>query len=158
MNMLTSERLADLTIKALERTAFVLADMVDPNEAASLPTPGRFAQITYSGPTDGLVVLSASDGFLAELASSLLGVDPGEIDLNVQGNDAIKELANIVGGSVILELGGTDCMYSIGLPELIAAAPRLQASQPGARCTLDSSGEALWVNWLPGVKIPAVAA
>ena len=113
MSQLTSQRIGQLVIEALERTAFVLAETVDAGRAAELPKPIHFSRIVYTGPTQGEVHLAAIDGFVRELASSILGVEPEEVDTETQGQDAIKELANIVGGSTILELGGADCTCSL---------------------------------------------
>ena len=149
MNQMTSQRIGQLVIEALERTAFVLAETVDAGEAAQLPEPTQFSRIAYTGPTQGEVLLAASDGFVRELASSILGVEPEDVDAEVQGKDAIKELANIVGGSTILELGGTDCQYSLRLPELLDGSSVPEPGENDVACFVESEGEILKVVWRP---------
>lgn len=155
MNNLTPDRLAELTAKALERTAFMMADPVtlDPDVFA---TANRSAIIRYNGPQSGVVTLHTTDDFLRGLAANLLGLEPEAIDLASYGEDAIKELTNIVGGSVILELGGRDCTYSLGLPQL--SPPSHVACQASPTCSLDCEGHMLFVTWEPGAACESLAA
>jgi len=139
MSEFTTELLERATIQALERTAFVL---VDPCETDETATPTRFARIEFTGPTCGSVTIGASDGFLAELASSLLGVEAEEVDIETEGLDAIRELANILGGSVLNDIGGQDSTFSLGLPELASA----NEGDAGVTCSFDCEGESLHVT------------
>ncbi|MCH8344362.1 MAG: chemotaxis protein CheX [Planctomycetes bacterium] len=158
MNQLDADRLAKLAIQTLERTAFVLAESISAEEAANMPQPTRYSRIAYTGPSCGEVFLAASEGFIRELASSILGVEPDEIDLETQGPDALKELANIVAGSVTLELGGAECRLSLGLPELADSSDMPSVADQGQQCFLESEGELLKVMWIPDTQIvPTVA-
>ncbi len=131
--------LARITIDALERTAFVLADPADDPQA--LPPISTTASIDYSGPCNGGIDLVASAGFGRNLAASLLGCEPSEVSDSTAA-EAVRELANIVGGSMILELGGTDCCYSLGLPRT-SASPR---NDFVVSCVLNAEGERLEVH------------
>lgn len=135
---LNADTLARLVTDALERTAFVLADPCD--NPARLPPADTFAQIDFRGPESGTVDLRASRAFARNLAASLLGVDASEIS-DAQAGEALRELANIVGGSVITALGGDDCRFSLGLPSLGNHTPNASATH----CTLDAEGERLEV-------------
>jgi hypothetical protein len=135
---LDGESLARLSIEALERTAFVLADPCD--EPERLPSAEVFAQIEFHGPEHGAVDLAASRGFTRNLASSILGCDAAEVT-DAQGDEALRELANILGGSVIFRLGGEQCAFSLGLPRLGSSG------EPGHEaCVLDAEGERLEVR------------
>ncbi len=158
MSKLTSQRIAQLVIQELERTAFVLAEPVDAERAAELPAVTCFSRIFYTGPDQGQLFLAASEGFMRELVSSLLGVEPEDVDPVSQGRDGIKELANIVGGSTILELGGADCEYSLDLPELVEASDTPEPGDRGAACFVESEGELLKVIWRPSDPSQSVAA
>ena len=158
MSQLTSQRIAQLVIDALERTAFVLAEPVDAERAAELPAVTCFSRIFYTGPDQGQLFLAASEGFMRELVSSLLGIEPEDVDPVSQGRDGIKELANIVGGSTILELGGADCEYSLDLPELVEASDTPEPGDRGAACFVESEGELLKVIWRPSDPSQSVAA
>jgi hypothetical protein len=72
-----------------------------------------------------------------------------------QGVDALKELSNIIAGSVVAELGGRDHVFSLGLPE---TGPEPEGGEAGCRCCLDCEGEGLCVSWLPDEQIRAIAA
>ena len=148
MKQFDADRLAQLAVRALERTAFVLADPVDSEAATELPAVTRAARIAYSGPTCGEFFLAASEGFLRELASSMLGVEPQEVDPDNQGQDALKEPANLVGGSGILELGDDDRLHSLSLP-VLCRPDEIPAVDSGRQCFLDSDGELLQVVWAP---------
>ncbi len=131
--------LARLVVDALERTAFVLADPCADTE--HLPAADTFAQIDFHGPSDGNVELHASRAFARNLAASILGAEPNEIT-DGQSEEALRELANIVGGSVITALGGSDCRFSLGLPRL----GRSTDSRNETTCVLDAEGERLEVH------------
>lgn len=154
MNTITPERLAALAIAALEHAASVRADPVDPDSNRPLAEPTRSATIAFEGPVSGEVLLRVSDGFLREIASSMLGVEPGAVDLLHHGADAIKRLTHIVGGTVIHDLGGAEGAYSLGLPRLTEAPP----PSTGAWCALMSGRETLRVYWAPSVGAGARAA
>jgi CheY-specific phosphatase CheX len=131
--------LTRLVVDALERTAFVLADPSDDPDA--LPAADTFAQIDFHGPTSGQVELRASRAFARNLAASILGSDASDIS-DLQSEEALRELANIVGGSVITALGGSDCRFSLGLPRLGRATP----TGTETACVLDAEGQRLEVH------------
>ncbi len=158
MTMLTSQNIAEFVIEALERTAFVLAEIIDAGQATSLPAPTKFSRITYFGPTAGVIYLAASEGFICELAASILGVEPADVDPSNEGEDAIKELANIVGGSAILKIGGEKCEYSLRLPELIEASDLPGSDNNTQMCFVESEGELLKVIWQPADSASSAAA
>lgn len=158
MNDLTASCIGELVVEALERTAFVLAETIDQTEAAELPAATRFSGISFTGAVEGSIVLSASEGFVMELASSLLGVEPEEIDPDNEGRDALNELANIVGGSVILKMGGADKNCEYGLPRALAGDEVPEDSSVMIRCFIESEGELLSVGWLPAAGSSSAAA
>jgi hypothetical protein len=135
---LDADTLGRLSIQALERTAFVLADPCDDPE--SLAPAEIHARIDFRGPEVGSVDLGSSRAFARNLAASLLGTDAAEVS-DAQSEEALRELANILGGSVITTLGGADCQYLLGLPKLGESEPDHAAST--TRCTLDAEGERL---------------
>jgi hypothetical protein len=145
MNTITPTSLAEMTISMLERTAMVLAEPAP--EGGDLPRPTRSARITYRGPSEGTLYLSATELFLCELAASLLGVEIADVNVDTHGNDALREMANIVGGSVILAMSGEVCEYSLGLPELV---PQVDAHEgaASAECTVVTEGGVLRALWI----------
>lgn len=142
MKTIDNEHLAGLTIDMLERTAMVLAEPAV--EGAAPASATRCARIVFSGPTRGTLMLCADDGFVRELAAGLLGIEPSEIDVDTQGADALKEMANMIGGSVIVALSGETCEYSLGLPELVA--PSATPAGKGTNCRLSTECGSLRVH------------
>ena len=157
MNTLSSDRIGELVIEALERTAFVLAETVAPDELESGFQPRHFARVTFTGAAEGAVVLAADDAFVLELASSFLGVEPDDVDINVEGRDALNELANIVGGSVILEYDGAVRQYNYGLPEAITKDQLPPEADDAVSCGVSSESGVLTVFWLPRADARAAA-
>ncbi len=154
MKPIDASTLSQMTINMLERTAMVLAEPAPPD--ASLPSPSHVAQIVYSGPSSGSITLAASEGFLRELASSLLGVEPSEVTIESHGHDALREMANIVGGSVLLALAGDQCEYSLGLPALIPAADATTTpASAHAECAVSTESGLLRVQWKETPKAKA---
>ena len=147
MSRIDSNSLRMLVTQALERTAFVIVDPCDEQDAGRLAPATHFARIDYAGPESGSVYLQASPGFLTELASSILGAEPDEIRLDVEGLDALRELANIVGGSAVVALGGESLPYALRLPETLDGPPTDLAD--AVTCTVESMGERLTVSWRP---------
>lgn len=147
MNPIDTAALSQMTISVLERTAMVLAEPAEPGTDTAQPT--HFARISYAGPSSGSVTLAATDGFLRELASSLLGVEPSEVAIDSHGNDALREMANIVGGSVLLALAGDQCEYSLGLPALIQATDisKPTTTNTHAECAVTTEAGVLRVLW-----------
>ena len=102
------------------------------------------------GDASGTLYLSASDGFLAEIASSLLGVEPEEICLDVEGKDALNEMANIITGSLILQLGGDTESISLGLPRKLEKAHEYSEESDIVEGIVETCGQVMRVTWVPG--------
>lgn len=150
MNNISTHQLEQLAIRVLERTAMVLADPIAPQDADALLPATRFSCLTYTGDATGTLYLSASDGFLAEIASSLLGVEPEDIRLDEEGKDALNEMANIITGSLILELGGdTECI-SLGLPRQLGKAQQTPEGCDVIEGIVETCGEIMRLKWVPG--------
>jgi hypothetical protein len=158
MTTLSSDRLAEVTLAALERIAFICGEPA-PVDTDALGQAPHAAAIRYRGSCSGTVSVRADDEFLRLLASGLLGMEPDESVDAQTCVDTIKELTNIVTGLVVVELGGLERTIAIGLPETLASAqtaPILAADAPGQTCCLDCEGHKLFVTWTPDASTPAV--
>jgi CheY-specific phosphatase CheX len=134
--------LTRLVTTALERTAFVMAepsDQLEPLDRGCIAT-----RINFSGAAHGECTLSATEGFVRELTAGFLGCEPDEVDVAIQGQDAMNELTNIVAGMVIRELGNATNRIFLGLPTHAQPTPAANRG-PAVCCTLDSMGERLHV-------------
>ena len=158
MSSIPSNRMAELVVEALERTAFLLADAMPPEACDEFDRPEWFSSIGYSGTANGQVHLAASEGFIRELASSLLGIEPDEVHMESQGRDAINELANIVGGSITLELGSDTHPFALGLPEASSIDDMPKAGDAVTQCFIESEGELLVISHLSDASEQRAAA
>lgn len=148
MSSIDADRLGDVTVEALERIAFVLGDICEPEDL-----PGPFdvtlrTRIEISGEIEGHVWLESDNGFACELAASLLGEEPEDVDVSTSGRDALLELANIVGGAVVVELGGEDDDVRLGLPEVVDASASAPAADTGEYSLIAADEGALRVRWV----------
>jgi CheY-specific phosphatase CheX len=158
MSELSIEQLNEAAATALERSAFVFAEPAAAGDLAVLPKAASHARILTTGSVAGELHLSASEGFLRELAASLLGVEPGEVDPVLQGADALREMANMIAGSIGLRCDSEARAFSLGLPELEGASAFADALGAGLSTTLVTNGEPLRVVWVPGApRIKAAA-
>jgi hypothetical protein len=159
MSPLPADRTSQIVAAALEQTAFMPADPVahDPRRLGEMT---RCAVIRYDGPLRGEVYLHTTPEFIRALAANLMGIDPDSPDIDAYVDDAIKELANIIGGSVLHELGAQTMPLKLGLPQLASDTP---APPPDAStCLLDCEGEPLFVSHVayaaPGGAVAGRAA
>lgn len=142
--MMNTDDLNTISQAALERSAFVFAE---PDDSAGAPPTYGFARIRVSGSVNGELQLAASEGFLRELAASLLGVEPNEVDPVSHGADALKEMANMIAGSVVLHYDGENRAYSLGLPSASDRTSFESAWARGLTTTLLTNGEPLALVW-----------
>ena len=113
MTTMTNEELGEIFERILEQMAFAFPDEPESDD----PEFERHVHIHYEGlDEEGEVVVSASDGFLREFASGMLGVDPGEIAAE-DCVASLRELANVICGEVVHALGGEERRIRLGLPE-----------------------------------------
>lgn len=122
-------------MNALEATAFMITDSV----SSIGEEPLAYNSVISIRGEDQImsIILSATGGFLEELASSMLGVDPSEIDEQIEGPQALSEFANILGGEVVMALGGAERSFTLSLPQPADHMP----SKTLTACELDSMGE-----------------
>ena len=112
------------TIEALA-LMFLVPDEEAPAEVA---TDRVVAAARFDGLFSGLLVISASGGLLAELAGNMLGLPEGShVGFDTQ-HDALKELANVICGNLLPVLAGTEPVFHID-PPIVLADP--VASQAG---------------------------
>lgn len=143
LDPLTTEQVSEAVAGALESIAFMLLDGAETEEQSY----SQHTRIEYSGSHETSEVrLSATDGFLLELASNLIGVDISEVSPELEGTQALSELANIVCGEVVRVLGGTDSSFRMGLPESIQDGVGLNETTELVECQLESEGEFLRVT------------
>ncbi len=113
MKELNDQDMQQIFESVLEKMAFAFPDDVEDEDQSF----DRHVHIRFAGiGGDGEVVLSATDGFLGEFASSMLGVEIDQIAVE-DGAATLRELANVICGEVAHHLGGETKRIRLGLPE-----------------------------------------
>jgi len=121
------ERLAELVARTLEDAAFVFTEPADPS--APLEAPALQARLDFEGPSRGELSLTTTPAVARSLAANLLGLEPGDRDIELRAGDALGEIVNMLAGAVVLELFGPAAQVRIGVPAVRELA---EAPAPGA--------------------------
>lgn len=91
------------------------------------PEPPEFdgpileSSLSFSGDASGRLVLRATETTAMELASALLGVDPGEANVD-SATAAMGELLNMAAGVFMTELFGADVLVQLAPPTVLPSA------------------------------------
>jgi hypothetical protein len=130
------ERLAEMVARTLEDAAFVFTEPADPS--ATFGAPVLEARLEFEGPTRGELALTTTRAVARGLAANLLGLEPGDRDIEVRAGDALGEIVNMLAGAVVLELFGPAAQTRIGVPAVreLAGAPG-----PGSGTTVSLATE-----------------
>jgi two-component system chemotaxis response regulator CheY len=140
---LLPQQLERVITSALERTAFVLTDPTDPDAPYVYD---QHAHITYTSEAEEAdIYLSASEGFLREVAASMLGLEEDDPELASELGEALSELANILAGEIVVCLGGEETRFVLGIPES-CEVDNVPGGMPSVACGVESMGEGLQVS------------
>ena len=113
MSGVQSDELGSIFERVLEQMAFAFPDMPESDEHDW----GQHVQIRYEGlEEEGEVIVSASNGFLAEFASGMLGTEPEDVSPE-DCAASLREIANVICGEIVHVLGGDKRRIRLGLPE-----------------------------------------
>jgi CheY-specific phosphatase CheX len=139
---------------ALERMAFVITEQSQRSIGEALANTAFHAMVSVEGEQGGVLLLvSASPGFVTEVASGMMGLDPSELDADEHGASAVTELANILGGELVMAMGGDEMPLRLGLPSSLddasAGSMADRAATGGWAGTLQSDAGELLVALAP---------
>ena len=157
MSTITATDFQATASNALERMAFVITEPGVETAGEVLANAGYNALIEITGEEPGdapraFLVVSATRGFVGEVAAGMMGMDPGEIDVDEHGEATVAELANILGGELVMAMGGAERPLRLGLPQSVTdevAGTRIDAIADGKRgwtCVLKSESGLLLVG------------
>ncbi|HNR12075.1 MAG TPA: chemotaxis protein CheX [Thermodesulfobacteriota bacterium] len=111
--------LRTVAAEMLEGLAFIFAVPAEEDIGETDSESLLIANVSFSGPFSGGVVVLVSKNALPELAANMLGVDTGE-DISVeQQQDALKELLNVICGNLLPAVAGNREIFHIGVPAII---------------------------------------
>lgn len=139
MLTVSSDNLQSVVTNSLERMAFVFCESTQLTGGEVLALASAHASIELRGDTNYVVTVSASSGFIQEVASGMMGCEPEEIDVDDHGRAAVAELANIFGGELVMRLASQDEGMLIGLPRELdddEIGRILDATADGGLCTI----------------------
>jgi CheY-specific phosphatase CheX len=114
----------DEVAQASANTMEALAMMfLVPEELASEGTTAMTnAAVTFTGPTQGSLVVGLSENLMGELAGNMLGLTDPEATTPEQRADALKELANVICGNLLPAVGGRQAICRVGAPMIVEDA------------------------------------
>lgn len=123
MNVITSDTFTGLVAIALERMAFVITEPAEVTAAEVLVDAAAGAAVDISNGEAGpgrTILVVATAGMVREVAAGMMGVGADEIDVDEHALATVSELANILGGELIMLLTGGDEQLSLGLPRQVS--------------------------------------
>lgn len=148
-NAVTADSFAGLVALALERMAFVITEGIDQTAAEVLVKAAAHAAIEIKGSGRYVLCVSATPGLVREVASGMMGTEADEIDVDDHGRATVGELANILGGELIMLLTSGDGQMALGLPRDVTDEEAGQlldrAAEGGITCVLGSDAGSLLV-------------
>jgi hypothetical protein len=114
---MTPERLGSLVTELLESAVFVFAEAIEstPWDAAELWS----AHLELEQGEKVQMALCVPKELALTLAANLLGLEPDEEDAKQSLCDAVGEMANMLAGTLAVELFGKDVVCRIGVPKTI---------------------------------------
>lgn len=116
MNRTPREVVVEVFPRILEDLAFLFADPDDSQFSSGMPHDAVKVSITFSGDRSGGIEMGLARSLGAEMASSLLGVDPSEASAGQIGDDALRELINVTCGHVLTSLAGEKPVFNLSIP------------------------------------------
>lgn len=115
-----NRRFDEEVFAAAAETVEILAlmSLVPREESLGSGQSNRSAHVDFTGPCEGSLVISISESLLPELAGNMLGEDDASECTMDQQNDALKELANVICGNILPNVGGAEAIFHVGAPLL----------------------------------------
>lgn len=111
--------LSQTAVKTFEELVFLFAfeeDQTDRRQTA----PAVAASVSFSGSFSGTLVMKLSAKILPELTTNMLGVDEQEETTLDKQYDALKETLNVVCGNLLPEIAGSQEVFNIDPPRIVA--------------------------------------
>jgi CheY-specific phosphatase CheX len=118
-----NQLLSQAFIDVLQRQAFLFADPIS-LDLLQVPDSGWVrAMVSFNGPFSGAVELDLASELQAEAAANILGVEMDGTLSQESGDDALKELLNVVCGHLLTTLAGDRATFDLGIPQLLSQSP-----------------------------------
>ena len=108
--------LSNVVADVMERFAFSFVEAEEDGDG-NHATDCLWAEVSFEGPSKGAVGLVVPWSLALELAASILGMDPAELGESA-GEDAVRELTNIMCGEMLPLLFGTEPVFDLSVPHM----------------------------------------
>lgn len=116
MSRTPKEVVREVFPRMLEDLTFLFADPDDSGSPSGMPHDAVKVSIAFSGDRSGDIEMGLARSLGAEMASSVLGVDPNEAKAGQIGDDALRELMNVTCGHVLTSLAGERPVFNLSIP------------------------------------------
>jgi len=139
MNPKHSAAVTRVFAEVLADFAFVFGDPVSPEVLGVLEGKGLLARLPFRGDVEGSVALAVSQRLAVEIAANTLGVESADPEATRRAEDAVKEVASVLGGHLVGTIAGPTANVAFAPPELSVLQPadweRLRRD-PATQCFL----------------------
>jgi len=112
------ETLSRTFASILEKQAFLFAEPVEKTELAVEGFGLMQARMAFSGHWRGTLTLAVPEALCPEIAANMLGNEPDDEKAISCSQDALKELLNVVCGSLLIALAGEKPVFDLFVPEV----------------------------------------
>jgi hypothetical protein len=99
--------------------AFLFGDPVPREKLPALEGPGYLATMAFGGPILGGVTLGLPERLALEIAANTLGLDPSDLKVKSSAQDAVREVASVLGGHLASSFAGTSSDVALYPPRLV---------------------------------------
>jgi CheY-specific phosphatase CheX len=124
--MMKAERLdqvRDVFRDVLETMAFMFAEPAERDELPLNRSDMRAVRMSFNGVEGGgTLLLAVPNEFQLELAANMLGIESDDPAAAAKGDDALKELLNVVCGRILTTLYGDRPVFDLSVPAIFALA------------------------------------
>ena len=111
--------LKNVSLKVLEDWGLMLVDELKIEEIGfDLNQPLYMAWINMHGSINGALSIVAQKDFMTSLATNLLGEDESYVPSTEEGEDALKEMSNVLAGNFFTEAYGDATAFDLINPEV----------------------------------------
>jgi CheY-specific phosphatase CheX len=111
--------------ETLEQSAFMFLESAD-KETLAVDNGAVYLQsfISFTGPENGLISLTAPEPLVIEMAANILGVEPEDDFVKEQSSDAIGEMINVICGHYLTETEGDVPVFDLSVPTMTKLLPK----------------------------------
>jgi CheY-specific phosphatase CheX len=112
------EILEEIFYEVLEKLAFMFAEPTQKEELSFSKSDNIKASMSFSGDKSGQLSLIVPREMSNELATNILGIEPGDELTEEQAYDSLRELLNVICGQFLTTFAGYEPVFSLSIPDI----------------------------------------